>query len=233
MGDPRYVTRDGEAREVPTDAIGVHRRRLLETAAGGFALAASGLLLPVQLLEEAEARTKPLRRVQDRTEQRHRKRHHRNRHHHRHRHHHGNTSDSDRPPTGSIGLLNVALSIHNLRGTVVAGRVWIAQAGEIIYWTPKGDWRTIAGNRTDFKEDTRRFTVEINTGHIIEVLNPIIFFPRITIGTGGWNTNGWNPRGTTLIDTGLAEGETAKAPGFEVQRLTDTATHKRFLVYLV
>jgi hypothetical protein len=208
MGDPRYVTRDGEAREVPTDAIGVHRRRLLETAAGGFALAASGLLLPVQLLEEAEARTKPLRRVQDRTEQRHRKRHHRNRHHHRHRHHHGNTSDSDRPPTGSIGLLNVALSIHNLRGTVVAGRVWIAQAGEIIYWTPKGDWRTIAGNRTDFKEDTRRFT-------------------------GGWNTNGWNPRGTTLIDTGLAEGETAKAPGFEVQRLTDTATHKRFLVYLV
>ena len=142
------------------------------------------------------------------------------------------TLSPGQPPTGSVGLLNVALSIHNLRGTVVSARVWIPIVHEIIEWRPK-EWTTIAGNRTDFREDERRFALELNTGHIIDVGNPILGFPRITIGTGGWSTNGWEPRGTTLIATGLAEGETARAPGFEVHRLTDTATHKRFLVYLV
>ena len=134
MTDARDVVGDDAECEVPTDVIRVHRRRLLETAAGGFALAAHGLLLPVQLLEDAEARTKPVRRIEGRNEQRHRKRHHQNRHHHPQQ---GNTSESDRPPTGSVGLLNVALRIDNRRGTVLSLGVY----------GPKSSTKSLNGGR--------------------------------------------------------------------------------------
>jgi hypothetical protein len=55
-------------------------RRSLLGAAGGFALAASGLLLPNWLAEEAEADGNPVRRIQQRKDQRRRQaRHHRRR----------------------------------------------------------------------------------------------------------------------------------------------------------
>jgi hypothetical protein len=66
-GEPESSTVAGE----PSTRTSGSRRRLLETAVGGFALAASGLVVPAWL-GEAAAAERPLDRVQRRTEQRNR-----------------------------------------------------------------------------------------------------------------------------------------------------------------
>lgn len=244
MTDPRDLSGDDDGSPVPAVSAGVPRRRLLEAAAAGFALAASGLLLPTHVVEAAEAAQHPVRWVQSRKE-RHRTHQHRHRHHHGHRHHPRNKNKHDRrddaEPSGL--LLGVALFLHNLRPTAVAVREWVFTTPgntEIATWVLKTGWLTIDGKPPsgpepfiDFVEDTLQLAVEINTGHIIWVGNPPLGFPWTTIGTGGWSTDGWNARGTTLIDQGFFEGETARAPGFVAQRLNDTDTHKRFLVNLI
>jgi hypothetical protein len=68
---------DDYTREVPTLAHPLSRRHLLGAAAGGFALATSGLLVPEWLVDEAEAGEHPVRRIQGRKEQQRQKRHHR------------------------------------------------------------------------------------------------------------------------------------------------------------
>jgi hypothetical protein len=66
-----------------TDEARNPTRRALLGAAGGFALAASGLLLPGRLVEDAEADSNPVRRLQQRKNQRRKKA--RNRKHSRNR----------------------------------------------------------------------------------------------------------------------------------------------------
>lgn len=68
----------GESLVHTDDAPNPTRRSLLG-AAGGFALAASGLLLPGRLVEEAVADSNPVRRVQQRKNQRRTKARHRRR----------------------------------------------------------------------------------------------------------------------------------------------------------
>jgi hypothetical protein len=67
-----------------TGATAHSRRSLFRGAAGGTALAASGLLLPAWLIEDVAAGNHPLRRVQDRKERRRGKARHK-KHHGRHR----------------------------------------------------------------------------------------------------------------------------------------------------
>lgn len=221
---------DRETRE----HTGTTRRRLLGAATGGFALAASGLFLP-EWPEEAAAREGALGGAKGgRHGKNHRGRH--KRRDHRHQKH----RDAHRSKGG--GWLNVALYIHNLRPTAVAVRQWkTTSVDDIIRWGPITDWLTIEGNSAsgrehfiDFVSDLKGFAVEINTGNIIEVSNVLLsFYPTLTLGAGGWSETGWNPQGATLIDQGFSEWEIKSAPGFDVQRLNDTGTHKQFLVNLV
>jgi hypothetical protein len=75
---------DAQDDRETTEAPDTTRRRLLSTAASGFALAATGLFLPASVLllpewlvEEAEADNHPVRRVQHRAAKRRQRRHHR------------------------------------------------------------------------------------------------------------------------------------------------------------
>lgn len=63
--EPNDFGHDGKAVPRESDAM-LNRRALLGTAAGGFALAASGLLLPERLVEEAAADDHPVWRIQGR-----------------------------------------------------------------------------------------------------------------------------------------------------------------------
>lgn len=217
----------------PTEAAGTSRRRLLRVATGGFVLATSGLFLP-EGLEEAEAREGVLGGVKG-------GRHGTNHRDRNKRRNHRNKRKHDRRSNRAGQWRNVALYIHNLRPTAVAVRQWkTISVDDIIRWGPMTDWLPIDGRTgaepehfIDFVSDLKGFVVEINTGHVIEVSNPLLsFLPHLDISEGGWSEHGWDPRGKTLINQGFFEWEIARAPGFGVQRLTDTPTHKRFLVDL-
>ncbi|MFT4038184.1 MAG: hypothetical protein QM692_08410 [Thermomicrobiales bacterium] len=212
------------------------RRAVLRLAAGAVTLLAGGLVLADAPAAEAETtgalggkrgryRSKQRRERKQRREERRRSR----------------NRDSKGAPKGKAQLLNVALFIHNQRAAAVSVRLWRMDApNEIIYWKAATDWQPIAAKPAtgpdhfiDYVEDSRRFAVAINDNHVIEVNNPSIGYPHATLGVGGWTTDGWSPQGQTLINMGFAEWETASAAGFTLQRLSDTATHKRFLLTLV
>lgn len=210
------------------------RRALLRAAAGAFSLAASGLFLPAAL-EDVNATgvldgKRGGRRRQRRREKRKADRRKRQR-----------ARQNGKAPKGSIGLLNVAVYVHNLRAVDVAAREWqMIGIDEAIRWGPKTDWQTIARKPAtgpehfiDYVADVRGLAIALNTKETVEVGNPPIGFPWIAVRGGGWDSLGWDGTGPTLINTGLAEWESASAPGFTVQRLNDNATHKRFLVNLV
>ena len=215
------------------------RRALLRTSLGGFALAASGLFL-LAGREKAGAREGAYGGVlggrhgedrRGRDKRKHDKRRADRRRRHRDRH---------RPDSG--GWRNVNLYIHNRRSAAVAVRQWqMIGVDDAIKWGLVTDWLTIEGTSAsgpehfhDFVTDIKRFAVEINTGHVIDVANPLLQIePSLLLGVGGWTNLGWSPVGATLINKEFVEWETAKSPGFEVQRLNDTPTHKQFQVNLV
>lgn len=216
------------------------RRAALRLAAGAALLLAGGVL-PLALPDADAAATGVMggKRGRYRNKQRtQRKRRRRDRQQSR---------DQDRgkkgksTAKGGAQLLNVALFIHNQRPAAVSVRLWRMDApNEIIYWKAATDWQSIAAKPAtgpdhfiDYVEDSRRFAVAINDNHVIEVNNPFLGYPHATLGAGGWTTDGWSPQGQTLIDRGFAEWESATAPGFTLQRLSDSATHKRFLLTLV
>jgi hypothetical protein len=91
----QWQERDDTAEDAPVPRDAGSRRRLLSGAAGGLALATSGLLLPDWLVEEAEADNHPVRRVQDRKEKKRQKfRNQLERRHHKSRRNGGQESSS-------------------------------------------------------------------------------------------------------------------------------------------
>lgn len=146
------------------------------------------------------------------------------------------------PCSGISGnWLNVALFLHNFRPAAVQVRLWKAiGADETIVYALLTDWQTLPGKSASgpegslaFVEDLHGFVAELNTGDVIEVANPLLGFPRLAVREGQWGWRGWDGGGATLINQGLAVGETASAPGFHVQRVDDTTTHKQFVVNLI
>ncbi|MCA9880169.1 MAG: hypothetical protein KC442_20385 [Thermomicrobiales bacterium] len=220
-----------------SDQTNQTRRDLLRAAAGVFSLAASGLFLPATR-EDAAAKSGalggkhggrhgPNRRGRNKAKR-------------RRRQDRRQARDGRKPPKGSGTILDVLVYVHNRRSTGVTLRGWRMIDSEVIAWTPATDTITLPAKPAsgpepfhDFVFDVTHFAVAIGTSHIVEVGNRWIGYPWAVVGTGGWSQKGWDPKGQTLLDQGFLEGETATAPGFIVQRLNDSATHKRFLVNLV
>lgn len=210
-----------------------NRRTLLRGAVAGFVLTAGGLYLPATDDEVAArdgayggqlgGRRGPDRRGRDKRQRRRK-----------------NKQDGDAPRDGDRWR-DVALFVHNYRAADVAVRQWkTIGVDEIIRWGPKTGWLTIAAKPAagrehfiDFVENLKGFALAFDTGHVLEVGNPLLGFPYVILGVGGWSSIGWDPQGATLIEAKLSEWEVASASGFTVQRLGDTDTHKRFLVNLV
>lgn len=211
------------------------RRALLRAAAGAFSLAISGLFLPATL-EQAEARDGVLdgkrggRRGKNRRGRNKAKRRDRRK---------ARQRNTNKGLQGSGQILDVLLYVHNRRNTSVTLRAWRMIDSEIIAWEPATETITLPAKPAsgpdpfhDFVFDVTHLAVAIGTGHVIEVGNPWIGYPWAFLATGGWNQDGWQ-QGTQLFRQGFTEWESATIGSFTVQRLSDSATHKRFQLNLV
>lgn len=213
------------------------RRAVLRAATAAFGLAASGLLLTGAREDVAGAdgvmdgkrggRRRKNRggRDKDKRQKRQQRRKARKR---------------DKAPQGPGQILDVLLYVHNLRGTSVSLRAWRMIDREMIAWEPATDTITLPARPAsgpepfhDFVFDVTHLAVSIDAGHVIEVSNPWLGFPWAFLATGTWGQDGWNQDGQQVLRQGFAEGESKSVPGFVVQRLSDSATHKRFLLNLV
>ena len=213
------------------------RRALLRAAAGAFSLAASGLFLPTSP-HEAEARDGVLggkRGGRKRKNQRDR-----NKAKRRQRRRSRRREKDKKAPTGPGQILDVLLYVHNLRGANVSLRAWRMIDSEMIAWEPASEIITLPAKPGsgpepfhDFVFDVTHLAVSIDAGHVIEVGNPWLGFPWAFLATGTWGQQGWNQDGQQIFRQGFAEWESKSVPGFVLQRLSDSATHKRFLLNLV
>lgn len=196
-------------------------RRDILRAAGGFALAASGLFLPT-FGDESEARNQKAQRRKRRQRR-------------ADRNAEANVSIPQREP---FQLRGVALYIHNQRPSAVSVREWVF-IGEPSVWRVKQDWRTIPAKPAggpepflDLVDPGLQVTAELSVGHIIWGGNPPIGFPWVTIGTGGWSADGWQPKGEALIDKSFSVNDRFTARGFTAQRLVDSDDYIQFLINL-
>ena len=100
---------DAAVHEPDSPAAG-SRRSLLGAFTGCFALAASGLFLAEELVEEVEAAQHPVQRVQRREEQRRSNRRRQAHHRHKRRHH-----DKGKPRGGSFGSRGIEFRVEGAR----------------------------------------------------------------------------------------------------------------------
>lgn len=177
-------------------------RRRLFGATGGFALAATGILLPDWLVAEAEADSHPVSRVQRRTVQRRKRRHRHDRRHDRRRH-----DDSDKPP--GLGPKGIRLTVVNETdvsfsncehcvGTIGWGR------NTLVYLNKRGS------NQNTFTADTEELHAGILfTGEkeaFVWVENPFAGTPNTTYQYGGSMSYPIGYRGGTIVvDHGTLE----------------------------
>jgi hypothetical protein len=237
------------ARDQPETRFWRSRRSLLSGAASGVALAASGLLLPEWLVEEAAADTHPVRGVQDRKDQKRQKQRHKREHNRTVKRRRQQASRQDTPRGSGSLIRDVAILVHNYRpfGADVQGWQFAGTEGWFTptYEVPKGwDWSTIPG-RTGVPHFTKDFVgtenyviVRIGGDRVVFASNIAIGFPTAYIRTGGWNKYGQgNDKGQEKPGKFLAQADftvnhTIAAEGIRITRVDDTDNHIRFSVDL-
>jgi hypothetical protein len=208
---------DENATPIAGEESGLNRRRLLDAAVGGFALVASGLLVPGRLVEETEAADHPVRGIQRRKEQRRK----RVRHEKRRRRTQGANNGSRAP------------------GAIIDGIRWglYSEAGafEVEFWDSRNHYESRHVQNFEFVELRTNDTVGIlwiNKRYFFWAEN--IFGPLwVEIGYGGeWSTTrGWLD-GTTVFSGYLKEYRLAPdmiVDGFKftVERVPDDDDYKK------
>jgi hypothetical protein len=167
-------------------------RRALLGAAGGVALATSGLLLPDWLVEETAAAEHPVRRVQHHAAQ------HRRKQHHRREHHREGHRRQQRDASG--GYRGVQLEIINNMGRSVKV-IWFGNLGKLV--------------RQIDLADGQRAAASDKTLGIEAVLEPIsgsinstyVYFENLTVGPT--RTKAWYDHTPDVIDQWFWIGTTA------------------------
>lgn len=223
-------TLDGE--RAPTQHEIILPRRAVLAAAGGVILAAGGLLLPAATVE-VEAREGKAdgrlggrhgenRRGRDRGKRRDKAR-----------------ARQEKPAqsAGPLGTLNVACVISNKRGDYVATQMWQFTDDDI--YTVVGSWTNLPPAHVtpnvsvDYVSKYAAITVETNTGHVILSTNPVLGYPTLSIAKAGMSRDGLTGVSGYILDQEFRAGQQATAPGFQVKRLDDSKTHKRFQITFV
>lgn len=222
-------------------------RRHLFRAASGFALAASGLLLP-DWLQEAEARSGKLdgakggRHGQDQ----------RGRHKRRERDHGERKQKRQEKPRGRdiFEPRGVAVFVHNYRAVPVELQGWRFDHVESPtpqvpysrdYFVVPGDWEwsTIPARGADgshsvaeFKTNVLQVGVQIGHDRVVRCTNDPVFPPFASILTGGWDGHG--PTGSTILakSDAMAVNQSISADGIKITRVGDLDDYILFSVDL-
>lgn len=207
-----------DASELPATG---NRRRLIGGVASSCALAASGLLIPSWLVEEANADNHPVQGIQGRRDRRrHKQRHKRN----KRRHHHKHNGQSRQHARGSKGFngIEFQLEIDGYRQMKVS-----------FYATGGGyDWRLVKSktlgpaDKATFGGTLDPCALWIDNRFWVEAVNPTLDYPKLKVGYGGSvDSTGWKG-GRILFDGPIKEGESFQPSlidgfGIQVARLTD------------
>ena len=217
----------GESQVHADEARNPTRRGLLG-AAGGFALAASGLVLP-DWLAETEARAgahdgaKGGRRGNDHKGRRRKRSHGANK---------AKRKDQDIPP-GFVPT-NVAMNVINNRQVPVNIRGWLADTRTHWYVPDGWDWAPMPPSTPpqlrEFvgRGDFSGIWVQIGTDRVVYFAFSWPIPPYAAIYSGWWDANGWQPKGQGEI---LADkdhmfiDESFSAPGITATRVADLADH--------
>lgn len=230
----------------PGEAVITSRRHLIR-AASGFALTASGLLLP-GWLEEVAARPGSLdgarggRRGQDQ----------RGRHKRQERDHGERKQKRQDKPRGRdiFEPRGVAVFVHNYRAVPVEVQGWRFDHVESPtpqipysrdYFVVPGDWEwtTIPARATDgshsvaeFKTNVLQVGVQIGRDRVVRCTNDPVFPPYASILSGGWDGHG--PNGGTILAKSDAMGvhQSISADGIKITRVNDLDDYILFSVDL-
>ena len=227
-----------ERMQDPGESMTATRRYLIRATAGGFALAASGLLLPEWLVEEAEATDNhPAQRILGRKDgQRVRRRH--------DRHHHQRRRPSERRKDHNLGDLfptHAGILVYNWRSAPVRTRGLQRDSPYHNWYVPNGwDWGEIPAqdpqrgiSTREFPGDYDQLVVQIGTDRVVWFTFDWPVAPDADIYSGGWEYNGWNPVGERLAQNGSMEiKDSISAPGIKATRINDTNRHVWLLVEL-
>lgn len=157
---------------------------------GGVALAASGLLLPADLAAERGRGRKPgeLRgRRRDRREEREDRR----------------EARRDDPPPRGIFTRDVWFTIENRGQSDLHLRYWRFSLRE--RWETWGGFGLEAGSSCS-ANGNEGLVVQVDDARWVEGFNPVIGFPFVAIGEGGW-TNRGEEDGKRLVQRGLGVGD--------------------------
>jgi hypothetical protein len=222
------VERD-DATEGSPELEAINRRALLGAAAGGCALATTGLLVPEWLVTEAEAADHPMRRIQKRQAKQRDKRRHRLEH--RRQQNQGGDNNGNNTPPGSNGAtLDVALYVHTKKFPLEIA-VWQSDAdgkNGVMKW----GYRTIpAGSFQDFVGSDKRLMALMtrkgtspSLSYRVQVWNPAAGYPHVKIA------GPLSQDEVVVVDQNLSVWETVYVDGYKLQRLNDTDNHKQFQI---
>lgn len=202
------------------------RRLLLSGVAGGLVLATSGLFVP-EWLEEAEADTAPVRRVQQRKAQKRKRRRNQSdggRKRRQHGHDKGRGGDFFRG-------LQISFSNTNFSSSDI--QFWVH---EPFIWRKKED-RTYPRGDFSFKTDNLEALLLINGKFCLEFHNYPVGTPDVFLGVDGSvrERGGWHPGLTVLPPTAVSAGgylpsTTVQGVRFEIARNPDSPDYINFQV---
>lgn len=205
---------------MPNDAeLPVGSRRALLGAAGGFVLAASGLMLP-GWLQEAEARgalhgARGGRRGRD----------HKGRHKQRS---HGdkkeNNKDQDKPRGFGLNGIEFTIVVDHANGKTFDMQYYSASDPFGNYKIQGGDIISTDGKQTGFKTISTSAFVWINNRYYIEATNPFAALLNGKVGHGGRiDGAGWHDG--TLVGDGPLDNRFAWTVGMEVDGIKFVLSH--------
>jgi hypothetical protein len=213
---------------IERSGTGLDRRRFLGAAAGRFAFAASGLVLPEGLVGEAEAADNhPVRRILDRKDDQ-RTRRRRDRHHQRRRRPSEQRKDHH---LGDLVPTHAGILVYNWRSTPVQTRGLQRDSPYHNWYVPNGwDWAEIPAqdlqrgiSTREFPGDYAQLVVQIGTDRVVWFTFDWPFAPDAEILSGGWEYNGWTPVGKVLAQNSSMEfKDSISAPGIKATRINDT-----------
>jgi hypothetical protein len=171
--------RDGSQKLAPRTEAASSRRALLE-AAGGFALAASGLLLPKWLVEESEAAADPVGNVQQRAGKRRQRRHRRINQQRREQ-----DRKDENPPPQFARTKWITFIAHNDTPRPLEIQVFVDEASVGTKWVTRTPFQIAPGvpKELAYKSNQVGFSVTWDPGRgtFISAIDPAIGDPRATI----------------------------------------------------
>ena len=225
---------------IATDGVapGLHRRSLLTAAVSGFALAASGVLLPDWLVEEADAARHPVGTVRHRADRRRQQRHTRKRQRHR-----GGARNHRRKP--HVIFKGIKLTVFNDLADPLQTYPWVT----VNYFSGTLDWqyrgRHDIGHQSSMTFDTEFLHAGVE---VIGLSLPFVWAENppggkenVSVQYGGEMRSFGYDGGTTAIDhTNLSVGQEThvvvpldrayRNVALTIRRESDTNEHKVFTI---